>query len=133
MSRPEEVLELTRDKLGYARRFFGEGDMGETIHYIWVVFENSINIVKDLKNNAPVHDHKPKAGLFKLYHDLGILKRNYAPTFDMLNKLRVRADFGAYSWTPRIPEKGKVEEYLHECEQLFEEAEQHVKTSKKKR
>ncbi len=131
MSRAEEVLELTRDKLAYARRFFGEGDMRETIHYIWVVFENCINIAKDLKNNTPVHEHTAKVDLFQLYHDLGVFKRNYAPLFDMLIKLRIRADFGAYSWTPKIPGRDTVKGYLEECEGLFAETEQHVRSSKR--
>lgn len=132
MSRPDEVFELTQKKLNHARNFFKDEDMEETIHYIWVVFENCINIVKDLKNNKPTHEHKEKVVLFEYYYSIGILKKNYAPSFDRLIKLRVRADFGAYSWTPQIPEKDKVEQYLLECEELFEETRQHMEEGKKK-
>ncbi len=132
MSRAEEVLELTRDKLRYARRFFGEGDMGKPSTISWSS-SRTINIVKDLKNSTPVHEHTTKLGLFQLYCGLGILRRDYSPSFDRLMKLRIRADFGPYRWTPRIPERGVVEDYLREGEEIFAEAERHVPGSRRKK
>ena len=121
-----EVRELTRRKLELALRFFSEGDMAETIHYVWVVFENSLNIVKDTMNNAPLLDHKPKTEMFAIYSALGILKRDYSHSFALLERLRIRADFGPYSRTPRIPGKDAVATYLAEAEALFREAEAHT-------
>ena len=60
-------LELTGEKLVLAREFFNRQNMAETIHYVWVVFENCINIIKDIKNNTPLYEHKLKEDLFKIY------------------------------------------------------------------
>lgn len=128
--RIREVLQLTRKKLRLATRFYTEGDMEECIHYIWLVFENSINIIKDVLDNKPVFEHKTKQDFFSLYHELGFLARDYSESFAMLEKLRIRADFGPYSQTPSIPRKGKVNEYLHEAKQLLGEAENRVKKAR---
>ncbi len=126
MSRPDEMLELTRDKLGLARQFFEEGKMADTVLYIWQVFENCLNIVKDLMNNRPLYEHKPKIGVFQLYHSPGIFKKDYAPYFERLESLRVTASFGAYSREPKIPDRTAIEHYLRECEALFAETERHM-------
>ncbi len=47
--RAKENLEFTRKKLVHAHHFMQTKDLVETIHYIWVVFENCINIIKDAK------------------------------------------------------------------------------------
>lgn len=65
--RAKDILELTRRKLVHARHFFNENDLAETIHYIWVIFENCINIIKDIKDSDPVYEHKPKIELYLRY------------------------------------------------------------------
>ena|SRR3989338_4223325 len=129
--RPESNLELTRKKLEHANRFYAENDLTETVHYIWVIFENCINIVKDIKNNAPLYKHRSKIDLFSIYYSLGILKKDYSSTFAILVKLRIRADFGEYSQVPKIPGKEKIKEYLDETTNLFKETEQIVKGLKR--
>ena len=89
--RAKNNLELTKRKLDYAEKFFAEKDFYETIHYIWVVFENCINIIKDVKNNRPLYEHKPKIDLFGIYCSIGILKNDYSSCFLELEKLRIRA------------------------------------------
>lgn len=124
--RAKENLEFTRKKLAHAKDFFQEKDLVETVHYIWVVFENCINIIKDAKHNDPVYEHKSKIYLFSLYHSLGYLKEDYSEIFALLEKLRIRADFGDYSQVPQIPGENKIKEYLEKAERLFLEAENTV-------
>jgi uncharacterized protein (UPF0332 family) len=126
--RAKENLEFTRKKLVHAKNFFNQKDLTETIHYIWVVFENCINIVKDVKHNEPVYEHKAKIDLFSLYYSLGFLKEDYSETFALLEKLRIRADFGDYSQVPQIPPSNKVKEFLEKAEELFSEAEKIVQS-----
>lgn len=119
--RAKNNFELTKKKLSHANDFFKKEDLNETIHYIWVVFENCINIIKDIKNQTPLKEHKTKIDTFQHYYDLGILKQDYAPYFDKLEKLRLRADFGQYALAPRIPDKEDVKEYLEKAKELFDE------------
>jgi len=125
--RAKENFEFTRKKLGHARQYFNEGDLAESIHYIWTVFENCINIVKDVKNNKPLYEHKAKIDLFKIYHSLGYLKKDYSKTFSYLLKLRIRADFGNYGNAPKIPEEDKVREFLDNAAELFNDVEKIIK------
>lgn len=129
--RTREILELTRRKLIHARRFFNENDLPETIHYVWVVFENCINIIKDAKDSDPVYEHKSKIDLYFRYYSLGFFKRDYSNTFALLDKLRIRADFGEYSQVPRIPDKKRVKELLDEAIELFAETESLLKKQKR--
>ncbi|MDO8656736.1 MAG: hypothetical protein Q7K45_05860 [Nanoarchaeota archaeon] len=126
--RAKENLEFTRKKLAHARTFMQAKDLVETIHYVWVVFENCINIIKDAKYDEAVYQHKPKIDLFSLYYSMGYLKEDYSTIFAMLEKLRIRADFGDYSQVPQIPDEQKVKEYLEKAQQLFQEAEKIVST-----
>ncbi len=130
MNRIEGTLGLTRKKLDHAKEFFEKNDMEETIHYIWVVFENCINIIKDLKNKTPVYKHKPKIELYSIYYSLGILKKDYSEVFAKLEKLRIRADFCDYSRVPNLPGRQKIEEFLDNAIELFEEVANMVKTAK---
>ena len=70
-----------------------------------------------------MYEHKPKIYLFSLYHSLGFLKEDYSEAFALLEKLRIRADFGDYSQVPQIPDEHKVKEYVEQAERLFREAE----------
>jgi hypothetical protein len=121
--RAKENFEFTRKKLEHAKSYFSEGDLAESVHYIWVVFENCINIVKDIKNNKPLHEHQRKIDLFKIYYSLGYLKKDYSETFAKLLKLRITADFGDYGNSPKIPEKKVVKEFLDDAISLFNEVE----------
>ncbi len=124
--RAKENLEFTRKKLVHARHFLHAKDLTEAIHYIWVVFENCINIIKDVKYDDAVYQHKPKIDLFSLYHSIGYLQEDYSDIFALLEKLRIRADFGDYSQVPHIPAESKVKEFLDKAEQLFKETEKIV-------
>jgi len=68
--RPKENLEFTRKKLAHAKHFFQEKDLVEATHYIWVVFENCINIIKDVKHDEPVYEHKPKIYLLFIKYEI---------------------------------------------------------------
>ncbi len=124
--RAKENLEFTRKKLAHARTFMQAKDLVETIHYIWVVFENCINIIKDAKYDDAVYKHKPKIDLFSLYYSIGNLKEDYSVIFAVLEKLRIRADFGDYSQVPPIPDEQKVKEYFEQAQRLFHETEKIV-------
>jgi|SRR3989338_10206088 len=131
--RAKDNLELTRKKLVHARDFSSKKDLAESIHYIWVVFENCVNIFLDLKSDSPTHRHKSKVEVLSLYHSLFFLKKDYSETFAILLKLRIRADFGDYAQVPRIPEEAKVKEFLKEAEELFLETEKAVESFKQKK
>ncbi len=127
--RAKENFEFTRKKLEHAKSYFNEGDLAESVHYIWIIFENCINVVKDIKNNKPLHEHKAKIDLFKIYHSLGYLKKDYSETFSKLLKLRITADFGDYGNSPKIPDKKHIKEFLDDAINLFNEVEVIVKKS----
>ncbi len=120
-NRARSNLELTREKLEHTRNFFEKEDWPETVHFIWVVFENCINIIKDVKNNRPLYEHRAKVDLFSVYYGLNHLKKDYSLAFSLLLRLRIRADFGDYSNAPLLPPKGKIKEYLKLAEELFAE------------
>lgn len=130
--RAKNNFELTKKKLGHAEDFFKKDDLNETIHYVWVVFENCINIIKDIKNQMPLKEHKTKIDTFEVYYNIGILKQNYSYYFEQLEKLRVRADFGEYALAPKIPGKDKVKEFLGKAKELFEETSAILKETGKK-
>jgi len=127
IERAKENFEFTKKKLEHAKQYFKEKEFGESIHYIWVVFENCINIIKDVKNNKPLYEHKAKIDMFKIYYSLGYLKQDYSVTFSYLLKLRIRADFGDYGNVPEIPEEKKVKEFLDDAISLFGEVEKIIK------
>ncbi len=131
--RARDNLELTRKKLAHAKDFFHKKDLAETIHYVWVVFENCVNIFLDLKSDSPTHLHQSKVEVLSLYYSLGFLNGDYSETFALLLKLRIRADFGDYGQVPRIPEEAKVKQFLEEAEQLFMETEKAVERYKLKK
>lgn len=116
-------LIFTEKKLKKAYEEFSKEEMAEAVHYIWIVFENCVNIIKDAKNNKPLYEHKSKTDVLALYHSLGYLKRDYSSTFAILEKLRIRADFGDYSNAPNLPEKAEIKRFLDATEQIFEETE----------
>lgn len=130
--RAKNNLEFTRNKLKKAKEEFAKGDMAETVHYSWIVFENCINIIKDAKNNKPLYEHKSKTDVFALYHSLGYLKNDFSGTFAVLEKLRIRADFGNYSNAPKLPQKEKIKNFLDKAVSLFNETEQVLATLKPK-
>src|SRR3989344_1007186 len=121
--RAKSNLEFTRKKLEKAKEEFSKNDLTETIHYIWTVFENCINVIKDAKDDKPLFEHKSKIDLFSLYYSLGYLKTDYSNIFAILEKLRIRADFGEYSNSPNLPSKEKIEGFLETTEHLFKETE----------
>ncbi len=53
--RAKNNLEFTRKKLDKAKEEFSKGELAETIHYVWIVFENCINIIKDAKDSKPIY------------------------------------------------------------------------------
>jgi len=121
--RAKNNLNFTKKKLKKAKEEFSKNEMAETIHYIWVIFENCINIIKDAKNNKPLFEHKSKIDVFALYHSLEYLKKDYSETFAILQKLRIRADFGDYSDAPNLPNKEKIKEFLDISISLVKETE----------
>lgn|SRR3989338_1414208 len=122
--RAKANLEFTRKKLEKAKEEFSRDELAETIHYVWIVFENCINVIKDAKDSKPAYQHKSKIDLFSFYHSLGYLKNNYADTFAMLEKLRIRADFGEYSNAPNLPDKDEIKDFLDKSIDLFNETEE---------
>lgn len=73
-----------------------EGELEEAINAVWLFFENAINVIKDVKNNAPVFSHD-KAHIFESYAKGGILKLDYSNEFLELERMRLSASFGQYS------------------------------------
>ncbi|MEK6974522.1 MAG: hypothetical protein AABW41_04785 [Nanoarchaeota archaeon] len=122
--RAKNNLEFTRKKLEKAKEEFDNGELTETIHYVWTVFENCINIIKDAKDSKPIYEHKSKINMFSLYYSLGYLKKDYSNIFAVLEKLRIRADFGEYSNAPNLPNEIKIREFLKESISLFKETEE---------
>jgi len=131
LERAKSNLEFTGKKLEHAKKFFEEGESAEAIHYIWIIFENCINIIKDIKNNKPVYEHKSKIDIFSIYHSLGFLKQDYSDIFAVLTKLRIRADFGEYSQAPRIPDRKEVGKFLEKAASLFNETEDILRSAGK--
>lgn len=121
--RAKRNLEFTRKKLDKAKEEFGKNEMAEAVHYIWTVFENCINVIKDAKNNRPLYEHKSKTDLFSLYYSLSYLEKDYSGIFALLEKLRIRADFGDYSNAPNLPGKEKIEGFLGAAVSLYAETE----------
>lgn len=119
--RAKNNLNFTRKKLEKAKEEYEKNELAEAVHYIWIIFENCANILKDAKNNKPLYEHKSKTDLFALYYSLGYLKKDYSNTFAILEKLRIRADFGDYSNAPNLPEKDKIKEFLDNAITLFSE------------
>lgn len=119
--RAKSNLEFTKKKLERARDEFNKNEMAETIHYTWIVFENCINVIKDAKNNKPLYEHKSKTDLFALYFSLSYLEKDYSGIFSVLEKLRIRADFGDYSNAPSLPGKEKIEGFLDAADSLYAE------------
>lgn len=119
--RAKENFKFTENKLKKAREEFSKGEIAETIHYVWIVFENCVNIIKDAKNNKPLYEHKSKLDVLALYHSLGYLKKDYSSIFAKLEKFRIRADFGEYSNAPNLPPREEVEEFLNIAIGLLEE------------
>ncbi len=133
LNRAKENLELTRRKLAHASNFFAQGETAEAVHYIWVVFENCINIVKDVKSDDPLYAHSDKENAYFRYYTLFFFKKDYSKTFAVLLKLRIRADFGEYGNAPRLPEINTVKAYLDEAASLFSETEALVKKAESAR
>ncbi len=121
--RAKSNLEFTRKKLDKAKEEFSKNEIAEAVHYIWTVFENCINVIKDAKNNKPLYEHKSKTDLFSLYYSLHYLEKDYSGIFALLEKLRIRADFGDYSNAPNLPGKEKIEGFLDAAVSLYAETE----------
>ncbi|MEK6927459.1 MAG: hypothetical protein AABX11_03420 [Nanoarchaeota archaeon] len=119
--RAKENLGFTENKLKKAKEEFARGEMAETVHYVWIVFENCVNIIKDAKNNKPLYEHKSKVDVLSLYHSLGYLKKDYSSIFAKLEKFRIRADFGDYSNAPNLPGREEISGFLDIAEGLFGE------------
>lgn len=133
--RAKNNLDFTRKKLEKAKEEYEKSELAEAVHYIWIIFENCANILKDAKNNMPLYEHKSKTDLFALYYSLGYLNKDYSNIFAILEKLRIRADFGDYSNAPNLPEKDKIKEFLLDSFSLFAETEKlllELETKKKK-
>lgn len=131
LSRAKENLGLTKKKLAHAQDFFAQEDMAETIHYLWVVFENCINIVKDAKSDDVIYTHSDKENAYFRYYTLGFFQKDYSNTFAVLLKLRIRADFGDYGNAPRLPDINTIRTYLGEAANVLNEAEALVKKAEK--
>jgi len=71
--------------------------------------------------------------LFSLYYSLGFLKEDYSETFALLEKLRIRADFGDYIQVPQIPDENKIHNFLEQAIRLFQDAERIVKAIPKEK
>jgi len=119
--RAKENINFNEHKLKKAHEEFNKGEMAEAVHYIWVVFENCVNIIKDAKNNKPLYEHKSKVDILAMYYSLEYLKVDYSNTFALLEKLRIRADFGDYSNAPNLPEKEEIQKLLDSADRLFSE------------
>ena len=120
------MFKKVKKQMQLARDFFSKDELDECIHYIWTVFENCLNIIKDIKNNKPLFEHKPKIEQFNIFYITGILSRDYSGFYRVLEKLRLRADLGSYSKSPKIPPKNDVRDYLSKAEELFKETEKIV-------
>lgn len=131
--RAKENLAFNEKKLAKAHEEFDKGEIAEAVHYIWVVFENCVNIIKDAKNNKPLYEHKSKTDVLALYHALGYLTVDYSSTFAVLEKLRIRADFGEYSNAPALPEKSEIQKFLEAADELFGETRRLISHLEEKR
>ncbi len=121
------MFEKVKKQMRFAKDFFNKGELDESVHYIRTVFENCLNIIKDIKNNEPLFEHKPKIDQFNIFYVIGVLSNDYSEFYRMLEKLRLRADLGSYSKAPQIPGKNAVKNYLDKVEELFKETEKIIK------
>lgn len=121
------MFEKVKKQIQFAKDFFNKGELDESVHYTWAVFENCLNIIKDIKNNKPLSEHKPKIEQFNVFYIIGILSQDYSEYYRMLEKLRLRADLGSYSKAPQIPPKDTVKSYLDKAGELVKETEKIVK------
>lgn len=124
------MFEKVKKQMQFAKDFVNKDELDESIHYIWTVFENCLNIIKDIKNNKPLSKHKPKIEQFNVFYVIGVLSKDYSEYYRMLEKLRLRADLGSYSKAPQIPPKNAVKNYLDKAEELFKETEKIIKPKK---
>lgn len=124
------MFEKVKKQMQFAKDFFNKDELDESIHYIWTVFENCLNIIKDVKNNKPLFEHKPKIEQFSIFYIIGILSQDYSEFYRMLEKLRFRADLGSYSKAPQIPPNGTVKNYLDKAGELVKETEKIIQPKK---
>lgn len=121
MSRTKKVFEKVENDLRKAEEEFKEEKYSDCIYHLWSIFENCINIIKDIKNSKPIFNHKSKRELFESYPMMGILKEDYSFTFKDLDYLRKTASFGEYAPIKNLPKKEKIKEYLDKAKSLVNE------------
>jgi len=106
--------------------FFNEGDVEDSVQNIWSVFENCINLLKDIKNHAPLYQHRPKTELFRKYYREKILSKDYSNFHKEIDDYRKRAFLSEYSRTKPLPPLASIKPYLDKAKELFEETKQEL-------
>lgn len=129
----KKVLELANSQCKKAKKAFDENNLNDSVNYIWAVFENCLNIIKDIKNNKPIYEHKPKIDMFRAMNIMGILKQDYSEHFRRLEKFRLTATFGGYANAPPLPKKEIIEDYLKKCNELLKETDEICKDNLNKK
>lgn len=123
LARAKKVFNLVLEDLNDLEEYHKKGKQRDCIQKLFHIYENCINIIKDLLNNRPERfSHERKTGLFDLYHSLGILKNDYSETHKYLDKLRKSAAFGDYASTP-VPINLDFEKAICEAKSLIKEVE----------
>jgi len=126
-----KAYDLSKEQIKTAKEFFDKNKIDNSIYYIWLSFENLINILKDSFDGRPTQIHKEKIVILKNYYLIKQLNKDYSKTFKELQKHRLAAGFGPYSNIVKNYTKDDVKKYLEEVESLLKETEASLKKRNK--
>ncbi len=117
LERVKEQCEFANKWLERAEKRMEEGELEEAINAVWLFFENAINVVKDVRNNAPVFSHD-KTRIFEFYAKNGVLKMDYSTEFLRLERMRLSASFGQYSNSIPVCSIEELKEFVEKAKLL---------------
>lgn len=110
-------------QLNEAIRFLKEGKLDEALYFVWLAAENIVNSLKVAVNGVYLKEHKLKTEVLRIYFANGLLKKDYAKTFENLSKFRIAAEFHPYTSIPRSYKGKDVLSFLEEIQGLKKEVE----------
>lgn len=125
LERVKEQCEFANKWLGRAEKHTEESELEEAINAVWLFFENAINVIKDVRNNAPVFHHD-KAHIFEFYAKNGVLKMDYSTEFLRLERMRLSASFGQYSKSIPVCSIEELKEFVEKAKLLQKEMDEMV-------
>ena len=117
-------------QLNESIRFLKEGKLDEALYFIWLAAENIVNSLKVAVNGFYLKEHKLKTEVLKIYFANGILKKDYAKTFETLSKFRIAAEFHPYTSIPKNYNRKNVLSFLEETQALKKEVEDFLRKRK---